>query len=182
MNDKKKPNRRKSRPKAKVRAKRSSAKTAARRRAGSPAGLSWVDGVLSAKAVKAKAVVDRKRIGVVPSAGSREATVAPAADAGIPIDFELKVANPAANIAPAIRVVVGGASTDVPLRTSDQETWFGGISAAAGTQLQIFASARVKTDGSMTLSVKEPGFTFPPIKTDPVAGLCAIGPLPYQVG
>jgi hypothetical protein len=187
MSNKKKAKRKKSPPKAKAHPKRRNAKTVARRRSGSPAGVSWVGGALSAKAVKARAVVNRKRIGtelgaLLASAASLEAAVAPAAAAAIPIDFELKVANPASNIAPAIRVVVGSVSTDVPLQTSDQEAWFGGISAAAGTQLQIFASARVKTDGSMTLSVKEPGFTFPPIKTDPVDGLCAIGPLPYQVG
>lgn len=160
------------------------AKNPSRRGTRPPSDLTWVAGMVLAKE---KAVVDRKRIGAVPAASfgtmaSMESPASSVADATVAVDFELKLVNPASNIAPAIRVVAGGVSTDVSLRTADQEKWFGGISAPSGTQLQIFASARVKKDGSMTLSVKEPGFTFPPVKVDPVNGLCGIGPLPYRVG
>lgn len=147
-----------------------------------PSDLLWIAGLVPAKQ---KVIGRRKHVGAEPPAVTASSMALPAhsrADETVAVDFELKLVNPAPNLAPALRVVAGGVSTSLPLRTSDREKWFGGISAPRNTRLQIFAVARVRKDGSITLSIREPGFSYPSIRVDPVDGLCGIGPLPYKVG
>ena len=121
-----------------------------------------------AKGKKSVTVAARSQIGIMTAAG-------------IPIDFEIKLVAPPANTAPALRVVAG-TEINVPLSSTDNKTWNGGISAVAGTVLHIFAASRVNKGGSMTITIKEPGFNYPPIKVEPVKGRCAVGPIKYPVG
>lgn len=120
---------------------------------------------------------------------SKKAIVAVRLDLGgvalaatVPIDFQLKLVEPSAHPAPSLRVEAADGRVDVTLGSSDGKLWTGGISAATGAAFNIFASSRVNKGGSMTLEIKEPGFSFPAVKVEPVKGVCTLGPLPYQVG
>lgn len=101
---------------------------------------------------------------------------------GIFVDFQLKIVNPKANQAPALWIVVDKKKTPLPLTLGTENTWYGGICADAGVKLKIYAVCRVNKNGTMTLSVKEPGYSFPSVKTKAVDGQCEIRSLPYRVG
>lgn len=101
---------------------------------------------------------------------------------GIPVDFKVKLINPSANQTVALWVRSGENDHAVTLTQGAQNTWTGGICAPAGIELRIFAIALVNKDGSMDLSVTEPGYALGPIKFKPLNGKCEVEGLRYTAG
>lgn len=101
---------------------------------------------------------------------------------GVPIDFKIKLINPSANQTVALWVRSGEIDHPVTIIEGDQNTWTGGICAAADIEFRIFAVALVNKDGSMDFSVTEPGYALGPIKFKPINGRCQVEGLRYAAG